>query len=64
MQRRTSNGPLIPLRSAVILLLSVLAGLGAGILMRMAGRPMPLAALSAIGVTAAAVTFFNALVGD
>jgi hypothetical protein len=67
---RTTSGPddhtsqpLLTLRTALILLLAVLAGLSAGALGLWAGRHIAEAVLLGLGVAAGAAAFFNWLIG-
>jgi hypothetical protein len=60
-----SNGPRPPddtsvrVNTRLVLLLSVLAGIGAAILTRLAGQPWPVAVLAAGGGVTAAFGFFD-----
>ncbi|MEU5383584.1 hypothetical protein [Kitasatospora cineracea] len=53
---------LLSLRSALVLTLAVLTGIGAGVLSRMAGTPGAQCALYAAGAFGLAVPFFDRLV--
>lgn len=66
----TTNGPddnsaqpLLSLRTALILLLAALVGLGAGALGVWAGRHIAEALLLGLGAVAGAAAFFNWLIG-
>lgn len=50
------------MRTALILLLAVLTGTGAGVLTYLGGQPWPTAVLTGVGATAAAVTFFDRVI--
>ncbi|MGW2277551.1 hypothetical protein [Streptomyces sp. NPDC001770] len=56
------NGPLLSLRAAFILLLGLLAGLGAGVLTALAGAVAAQAVLAGSAAFAVAVPFLNRLV--
>ncbi|MFJ1796825.1 hypothetical protein [Kitasatospora griseola] len=53
---------LLSMRSALVLTLAVLAGIGAGVLSRLAGSPAALCVLYAVGAFGLAVPFFDGLV--
>lgn len=53
------QSPLVGLRSAVILLLAVLTGIGAGVLTALAGTHPAQAILTGVGAAAAATFFFH-----
>ncbi|MFJ5927563.1 hypothetical protein ACIQF6_33710 [Kitasatospora sp. NPDC092948] len=53
---------LLSMRSALVLTLAVLTGIGAGVLSRLAGAPAALCALYAVGAFGLAVPFFDGLV--
>ncbi|MEW1549870.1 hypothetical protein [Streptomyces tsukubensis] len=55
--------PLLSLRTTLILLLAVLAGLGAGVLAGAAGENTARSVLCGLAATALAVPFFDRLVG-
>lgn len=55
---------LLSVRAALVLLLAVLTGLGAGLLTRLAGSPIPECLLYGTGAFGLAVGFFDALVAD
>ncbi|MFE7130390.1 hypothetical protein ACFVIM_06000 [Streptomyces sp. NPDC057638] len=54
--------PLLSLRATLVLLLTVLAGLGAGVLAGLAGEGAARSALCALAAAGAAVPLFNGLV--
>jgi hypothetical protein len=54
--------PLLSLRTAVLLLLSLLAGAGAGVLTVLAGGHVAYGVLIGAGTTAAAIKFFDWLI--
>ncbi len=56
---RRSPGPLPGARTLLILLLSVLTGITAGVLACLGGQPWSLSVLAGGGASAAAVTFFD-----
>ncbi|CAN3977741.1 hypothetical protein [Kitasatospora purpeofusca] len=53
---------LLSMRSALVLLLAVLTGVGAGVLARLAGSPAAECVLHGAGAFGAAVPFFDRLV--
>ncbi|MFB7379236.1 hypothetical protein ACFC6U_17780 [Kitasatospora purpeofusca] len=53
---------LLSMRSALVLLLAVLTGIGAGVLARLAGSPAAECVLYGAGAFGAAVPFFDRLV--
>ncbi|MBP2049910.1 hypothetical protein J2Z21_002846 [Streptomyces griseochromogenes] len=53
---------LITLRTALILLLAVLTGIGATVLTLLAAAPLPYAVLTGTAAFAAAIPFFNNLI--
>ena len=55
--------PLLPVRTMLVFLLGVLVGIGAGVLTVWAGAPAPYGVLVGAGTLAAAVKFFDWLVG-
>jgi len=55
--------PLLSLRSTVVLMLAVLAGIGAGILSAVAGQPVPAAVLVGGGACSGALMMFHRLIG-
>ncbi|MFD5818381.1 hypothetical protein [Streptomyces sp. NPDC127038] len=61
--RQTSeNRPLLNQRSAMIFLLAILTGIGAGFLATIATNPWPVAVTAGVGATAAGVLFFDRIV--
>ncbi|MGW3915196.1 hypothetical protein ACWEBX_27250 [Streptomyces sp. NPDC005070] len=56
------NRPLLNQRSAMIFLLAVLTGIGAGFLAILATNPWPVAVTAGVGATAAGVPFFDRIV--
>lgn len=58
-----SGGPLLSPRAALVLLLAVLAGLGAGMLTVWSGRHLAEAVGVGVGAAAAAAGFFNWIIG-
>ncbi|MFH8368737.1 hypothetical protein [Streptomyces sp. NPDC018031] len=56
--------PLLSMRAALVLLLAVLTGLGAGLLAGLGGTPGPGCVLYGAGAFGVAVGFFDRLVGD
>ncbi len=54
--------PLLPVRTALVFLLAVLTGIGAGVLIVHAGAPISYGVLVGAGSLAAAVKFFNWLI--
>jgi hypothetical protein len=60
-ESRTSSeqAPLLSLRAALILMLAILTGIGAGVLSALAGRHPAEAVLIGVAATAAAAAFFN-----
>jgi len=59
---RQSPAPVLSLRSAVILLLAVLAGIGAAVLAIMAGEVPPKAVLAGFAAAGGATVLFNTLI--
>ncbi|MER6441309.1 hypothetical protein ABT275_33730 [Streptomyces sp. NPDC001185] len=57
------NGPLLSMRAALILLMALLVGIGAGVLTALAGAVVAQACLAGAAAFGAAVPFFNHLVG-
>lgn len=53
---------LVTLRTAVILLLALLAGIAVGVLARLAGRTTPEALILAGSTTAAGIPYFNKII--
>ncbi|MFG2825040.1 hypothetical protein ACGFX4_37140 [Kitasatospora sp. NPDC048365] len=53
---------LLTMRSALVLLLAVLTGIGAGVLARLAGSPAAECVLYGVGALGAAVPFFDRLI--
>ncbi|MFH8337306.1 hypothetical protein [Streptomyces sp. AM6-12] len=53
---------LITLRTALILLLAILTGIGAAVLSCLAAAPLPYAVLTGIAASAAAIPYFNNLI--
>ncbi|MFC0439660.1 hypothetical protein [Kutzneria buriramensis] len=56
------RSPLLPVRTTLVFLLSVLTGIGAGVLTVSADAPVPYGVLVGAGALAAAVRFFDWLV--
>ena len=56
-------GPLLSIRAALLMLLSVLAGLAAGALTFLGGRSVLSAVLAGCGSAGAALLFFNKVIG-
>ncbi|MBK3547216.1 hypothetical protein [Streptomyces sp. MBT60] len=61
--QQPAGQPLLGLRSAIVLLLGVLTGTGAGVLAYLAQRSLPAAALAAGAGFGASVMFFHAIIG-
>ncbi|GGP77757.1 hypothetical protein ACFY2N_34575 [Streptomyces rubiginosohelvolus] len=61
--QQPAGQPLLGLRSAIVLLLGVLTGTGAGVLAYLAQRSLPGAALAAGAGFGAGVMFFHAIIG-
>ncbi|MEV5898417.1 hypothetical protein [Streptomyces sp. NPDC052127] len=61
--RQRAGQPLLGLRSAIVLLLGVLTGTGAGVLTYLGQRSLPAAALAAGAGFGAGVMFFHAIIG-
>ncbi|WP_128816802.1 hypothetical protein [Streptomyces sp. S063] len=62
--QQPAGQPLLGLRSAIVLLLGVLTGTGAGVLAYLAQRSLPGAALARAGAGfGAGVMFFHAIIG-
>ncbi|MFE4177457.1 hypothetical protein ACFRR7_36385 [Streptomyces sp. NPDC056909] len=61
--QQPAGQPLLGLRSAIVLLLGVLTGTGAGVLTYLAQRSLPAAALAAGASFGAGVMFFHAIIG-
>jgi hypothetical protein len=59
----SNQNPLIALRSAMIILIGVLCGLGAGALTAWSGAHIAQAILAGFAATAAGIAFFHWLVG-
>lgn len=57
------NGPLLSMRAALILLMGLLVGIGAGVLSAFAGAVVAQAFLTGAAAFGVAVPFFNHLVG-
>ncbi len=57
------NGPLLSMRAALILLMGLLVGMGAGILTALAGAVVAQAFLAGAAAFGVAVPFFHRLVG-
>ncbi len=53
---------LVSVRSAVVLLLALLSGLGAAVLLYLAHRSVPLIVLSSAGIVALAMQFFDGMI--
>jgi hypothetical protein len=58
------HGPLLSARSALLILLAALAGLAAGALTFLGGKSVPSAVLAGCGTVAAALLFFDKVVGE
>ncbi|WP_316784562.1 hypothetical protein [Streptomyces sasae] len=56
------NGPLLNQRAAMIFLLGVLVGIGAGCLTLLATSPWPVAVTTGAAATAGAVLFFDRII--
>jgi hypothetical protein len=54
--------PLVQLRSTLILLLSALTGVGAGILTYLGAQPWSIAVLAGVAAGAAAIRFFDTFI--
>ncbi|WP_316745451.1 hypothetical protein [Streptomyces sp. MK7] len=61
--QQSGGGPLLGLRSTLVLLLGVLTGIGAGVLTYLAQRSLPAAVLAAGAGFGAGVMFFHAIIG-
>ncbi|MER5601666.1 hypothetical protein [Streptomyces sp. NPDC002265] len=57
------NGPLLSMRAALILLMGLLVGIGAGVLAVLAGAVLAQAFLTGAAAAGVAVPFFNHVVG-
>lgn len=62
MSQNQDRDPLLGLRSAVILMLGLLAALGTGLLSIAAGNDMARAGLAAAGAFVTAVIFFEVII--
>lgn len=60
---RSQPGPLLPVRTALVLLLAVLAGVGGGVLTVLGGEPWPAAVMVGGAATGAALVLFHNLIG-
>lgn len=58
----TSGGPLLNLRTATILLLGALAGIGAGVLAGLGGTAPSLAIVAGCAAFGGSVLFFNTII--
>lgn len=56
-------GPLLSIRTALVLLLAVLVRVAAGVLTFLGGRSVPSAALAGCTAAAAGTLFFNKVIG-
>ncbi|MEV6595161.1 hypothetical protein [Streptomyces acidicola] len=61
--QQSGSQPLLGLRSAIVLLLGVLTGIGAGMLTYLAQRSWPAAVLAAGAGFGAGVLFFHTIIG-
>jgi zinc transporter ZupT len=61
--QQNDSGPLLGLRSTLVLLLGVLTAIGAGVLTYLAQRSLPAATLAAGAGFGAGVMFFHAIIG-
>jgi hypothetical protein len=59
---RPTSDKLLSARSALVITLGLLTGIGAGGLLWMGRQPLPLAVLGGLGATAASITFFNSTI--
>lgn len=59
-----NQSPLVTIRSAVIFLLGLLCGLGAGALTAWSGAHIAQAILTGVASTAASIVFFHWLIGS
>ncbi len=57
------TNPLLSLRSAVLLLIAVLIGIGVGVLTALAGEPVPTAVIAGGGAGGAALLVLNQIIG-
>jgi len=60
---RSQPDPLLPVRTALVLLLAVLAGVGSGVLTVLAGQPWPAAVLAGGSAAGAALVLSHTLIG-
>jgi hypothetical protein len=60
--QQPGNQPLLGLRSAIVLLLGALTGVGAGVLTYLTQRSLPAAALTAGAGFGAGVLFFHTII--
>ena len=60
--REPSDTPLLTLRAAVILLLGVLSGVGAGVLTFFSGNGLATCTMTGCGSAALAVLFFHSII--
>lgn len=63
MTTRSGPGPLLSIRTTLVLLLAALVGLGAAGLSLAAGEPWATAALTGLGGAGGALLLFHALIG-
>jgi drug/metabolite transporter (DMT)-like permease len=61
--QQSGRQPLLGLRSAIVLLLGVLTGIGAGVLTYLAQRSLPAAVLAVGAAFGAGVLFFHTIIG-
>ncbi|NUT47981.1 MAG: hypothetical protein HOV94_11825 [Saccharothrix sp.] len=61
---RTSPPPLLTTRTALVLLLGLVCGAGAGVLAYLAGNNVAAAVLAGLAASGVSVAFFHAHVGD
>jgi hypothetical protein len=57
-----TEGKLLSVRSAFVIALGLLVGMGAAALLRLGHQPVALAVLGALGAAAAGITFFDKLI--
>ena len=60
---RPSPDPLLSIRTALVLLLATLVGLGAGVLGYLGGQSWPAAVLTGLGAAGGALMLFHSLIG-
>ncbi|HEY3713174.1 MAG TPA: hypothetical protein VGL39_01505 [Jatrophihabitantaceae bacterium] len=63
MSKPKSPPPLLSPRAALVLALSILVGIGAGVLTRLAGAPSADAVITGVAATGVAVQLLNGLIG-